>query len=97
MRVDTRGTGIQPVVKVTACKRAPDDCWIFDDSSPASGRFDAPTTTFAAARGNPYEVGGQINQPDLTQAEPNVFLVDQILEARQEKRQIEIRHAVIRI
>eukprot|EP00965_Chrysotila_dentata_P156598 5174433-Pleurochrysis_carterae.AAC.1 len=25
LRVDTRGTGIQPVVKVTACKRAPDD------------------------------------------------------------------------
>eukprot|EP00965_Chrysotila_dentata_P014934 494052-Pleurochrysis_carterae.AAC.2 len=69
--VDTRGTGIQAVVKVTACKRAPDDWWIFDDSSPASGRFDAPATIFAAVRGNPYEVGGQINQPDLTQGEPN--------------------------
>eukprot|EP00965_Chrysotila_dentata_P261432 6214252-Pleurochrysis_carterae.AAC.2 len=28
LRVDTRGTGIQPVVKVTACKRAPDDWWV---------------------------------------------------------------------
>eukprot|EP00965_Chrysotila_dentata_P257848 6213024-Pleurochrysis_carterae.AAC.5 len=82
--VDTRGTGIQPVVKVTA-KRAPDDWWIFDDSSPASARFDSPATTLAAARGNPYEVGSQINQPDLTQGEPNVFLVNQILEARREK------------
>eukprot|EP00965_Chrysotila_dentata_P074409 2457451-Pleurochrysis_carterae.AAC.1 len=35
LRVDTRGTGIQPVVKVTACKRAPDSWWISDDSSPA--------------------------------------------------------------
>eukprot|EP00965_Chrysotila_dentata_P076356 2521808-Pleurochrysis_carterae.AAC.1 len=25
LRVDTRGTSIQPFVKVTACKRAPDD------------------------------------------------------------------------
>eukprot|EP00965_Chrysotila_dentata_P159155 5257608-Pleurochrysis_carterae.AAC.1 len=57
LRVDTRGTGIQPVAKVTACKRAPDDWWIFDDSSPASGRFDSPATSLAAARGNPYEVG----------------------------------------
>eukprot|EP00965_Chrysotila_dentata_P034004 1132434-Pleurochrysis_carterae.AAC.1 len=85
LRVDSQGTGIQPVVKVTACKRAPDDWEVFDDSSPASGRFDAPATTFVAARGNPYEVGGQINQPDLTQGEPNVFLVIQILEARREK------------
>eukprot|EP00965_Chrysotila_dentata_P116168 3840644-Pleurochrysis_carterae.AAC.4 len=37
LRVDTRGTGVQPFVKVTACKRAPDDWWTFDDSSPASG------------------------------------------------------------
>eukprot|EP00965_Chrysotila_dentata_P160015 5284151-Pleurochrysis_carterae.AAC.1 len=44
-----------PVVKVTAYKRAPDDWWIFDDSSPASGRFDSPATSLAAARGNPYE------------------------------------------
>eukprot|EP00965_Chrysotila_dentata_P034861 1160645-Pleurochrysis_carterae.AAC.1 len=85
LRVDTRGTGIQPVVNVTACKRAPDDWWIFDYSSPASGRFDSPATNLAAARGNPYEVGGQINQLDLTQGEPNVFLVNQILEARREK------------
>eukprot|EP00965_Chrysotila_dentata_P116828 3861436-Pleurochrysis_carterae.AAC.1 len=85
LRVDTRGTGVQPVVKVTACKRAPDDWWLFDDSPPASGRFDALATTFAAARGNPYEDGGQINQPDLTQGEPNVFLVNQILEARRDK------------
>eukprot|EP00965_Chrysotila_dentata_P060738 2012630-Pleurochrysis_carterae.AAC.1 len=68
-------------LEVTACKRAPDDWWIFDDSSPASGRFDLPATTFAAARGNPYEVRGQINQPDPTQGEPNVFLVNHILEA----------------
>eukprot|EP00965_Chrysotila_dentata_P119269 3942637-Pleurochrysis_carterae.AAC.1 len=48
-------------------------------------RFDSPATSLATARGNPYEVGGQINQPDLTQGEPNVFLVNQILEARREK------------
>eukprot|EP00965_Chrysotila_dentata_P162662 5371166-Pleurochrysis_carterae.AAC.1 len=70
---------------MTASKRAPDDWWIFDDSSPASRRFDSPATSLAAARGNPYEVGGQINRPDLTQEEPNVFLVNQILEARREK------------
>eukprot|EP00965_Chrysotila_dentata_P123258 4073940-Pleurochrysis_carterae.AAC.1 len=73
-------TGIQPAVKVTACKRAPDDWWTFDDLSSAFGRFDKPATTLAAARGNPYEVGGQINQPDLTQGKPNVFLVNQILD-----------------
>eukprot|EP00965_Chrysotila_dentata_P243877 6205656-Pleurochrysis_carterae.AAC.1 len=64
---------------------APDDWWIFDDSSPASGRFDTPVTTLAAARSNPYEVGGQIDQPDLTQGEPNAFLVNQMLEARRQK------------
>eukprot|EP00965_Chrysotila_dentata_P110564 3653000-Pleurochrysis_carterae.AAC.1 len=77
-------TGIQRVVKVTTCERAPDDSWIFDDSSPASGRHVALATTFAAARGSPYEVGGQINQPDLMQGQPNVFLVNQSLEACRE-------------
>eukprot|EP00965_Chrysotila_dentata_P175373 5788482-Pleurochrysis_carterae.AAC.1 len=48
--VDTRGTGIQPVVKVTSCKRAPEDWWLFDDSSLASGTFAAPATTVAMAR-----------------------------------------------
>eukprot|EP00965_Chrysotila_dentata_P152555 5041370-Pleurochrysis_carterae.AAC.1 len=33
LRMDTRGTGIQPVVEETSCKRAPEDWWIFDDSS----------------------------------------------------------------
>eukprot|EP00965_Chrysotila_dentata_P256767 6212658-Pleurochrysis_carterae.AAC.1 len=28
LRVDTRGTGIQPVVKVTSFKRDPEDWWI---------------------------------------------------------------------
>eukprot|EP00965_Chrysotila_dentata_P119728 3958401-Pleurochrysis_carterae.AAC.1 len=75
LRVDARGVGIQPVVKVTACTRALGNCWLFDDSSPAAGRFKTPATILAGACGNPYEVGGQINQPNLTQ----------ILEARPEK------------
>eukprot|EP00965_Chrysotila_dentata_P067579 2236645-Pleurochrysis_carterae.AAC.1 len=66
LRVDTRGTGIQPVVKVTSCKWAPEDWWIFDDSSLTSGTFAAPATTLAMARGNPYELGGQITQPELS-------------------------------
>eukprot|EP00965_Chrysotila_dentata_P225389 6194720-Pleurochrysis_carterae.AAC.6 len=87
LRVDTRGTGIQPIFKATACKRAPDDWWYaIIHHPPASGRFDRPATTLAAARGNPYEVGAQINQPDLTQGEPNVFLVNQLLEARRERK-----------
>eukprot|EP00965_Chrysotila_dentata_P172168 5681484-Pleurochrysis_carterae.AAC.2 len=48
------------VLEVTGYKRVPDDWWIFDDSPTASGRFDAPATTFAAHRGNPYEVGGGV-------------------------------------
>eukprot|EP00965_Chrysotila_dentata_P137114 4535083-Pleurochrysis_carterae.AAC.4 len=84
--VDTRGTDTQPVIKVTACKRPPDTWWAFYDSSPASGRLDMPATTLVAARGSPCEVDGQINQSDLTQEEPNMFLADQILEARREKR-----------
>eukprot|EP00965_Chrysotila_dentata_P080585 2659135-Pleurochrysis_carterae.AAC.1 len=49
LRVDTRGTGIQPVVKVTSCKRTPEDWWIFDHSSLTSGTFAAPATTVAMA------------------------------------------------
>eukprot|EP00965_Chrysotila_dentata_P134690 4455241-Pleurochrysis_carterae.AAC.1 len=34
------------------------------------------------ARGNPYELGGQITQPELSRGDAPVFLVNQILEAR---------------
>eukprot|EP00965_Chrysotila_dentata_P024817 822706-Pleurochrysis_carterae.AAC.1 len=34
------------------------------------------------ARGNPYELGGQITQPELSRGAAPVFLVNQILEAR---------------
>eukprot|EP00965_Chrysotila_dentata_P196954 6177909-Pleurochrysis_carterae.AAC.5 len=47
------------------CKRAPEDWWIFDDSSLTSGTFAAPATALALARGKPYELGGQITQPDF--------------------------------
>eukprot|EP00965_Chrysotila_dentata_P160653 5304905-Pleurochrysis_carterae.AAC.1 len=81
LRVDTRRTGIQPVtVKVTSCKRALEDWWIFDDSSLTSGTFAAPATTVAMARGNPYELGAQITQPELSRGDAPVFLVNQILE-----------------
>eukprot|EP00965_Chrysotila_dentata_P083448 2752630-Pleurochrysis_carterae.AAC.1 len=69
LRVDTRGTGIQSVVKVTSCKRAPEDWWLLDDSSVTSGTFAAPATTVAMARGNPYELGGQITQPELSRGD----------------------------
>eukprot|EP00965_Chrysotila_dentata_P128707 4254735-Pleurochrysis_carterae.AAC.1 len=82
LRVDTRGTGIQPVLKVTSCKRAPKDWWIFGDASLTSGTFAVPATTVAMARGNPYELGGQITQPDLLRGDAPVFLVNQILEAQ---------------
>eukprot|EP00965_Chrysotila_dentata_P236190 6201173-Pleurochrysis_carterae.AAC.2 len=82
LRVDTRNTGIQPVVKVTSSKRAPEDWWIFDDSSLTSGTFAAPATTVAMARGKPYEFGGQITQPELSRGDVPVFLVNQILEAQ---------------
>eukprot|EP00965_Chrysotila_dentata_P012152 398487-Pleurochrysis_carterae.AAC.1 len=36
LRVYTRGMGIQPVMKVTSCNRAPEDWWTFDDSSMTS-------------------------------------------------------------
>eukprot|EP00965_Chrysotila_dentata_P023824 789320-Pleurochrysis_carterae.AAC.1 len=53
LRVDTRGTGIQSVVQVTSCKRAPEDRWLFDDSSSTSATFAAPATTMAMARETP--------------------------------------------
>eukprot|EP00965_Chrysotila_dentata_P165274 5457559-Pleurochrysis_carterae.AAC.1 len=37
LRVDTRGTGIQPVVKMTSCARALKDSRIFDDLSLNAG------------------------------------------------------------
>eukprot|EP00965_Chrysotila_dentata_P133278 4406777-Pleurochrysis_carterae.AAC.1 len=81
--LDTRdGTGIQPVVKVTSCKRAPEDWWIFDDSSQTSGTFAAPATTVAMACGNPCELGGQITQPELSRRNAPVCLVNQMLEAQ---------------
>eukprot|EP00965_Chrysotila_dentata_P153089 5059072-Pleurochrysis_carterae.AAC.1 len=61
LRVDTRGTGIQPVMKVTSCKRAPEDWWIFDDSSLTSGTFAAPATTVAMARGCDSVVRGMLD------------------------------------
>eukprot|EP00965_Chrysotila_dentata_P067197 2224273-Pleurochrysis_carterae.AAC.1 len=69
LRVDTRSAGIQPIVKMTSCKRAPEDWWIFDESSLTSGTFAAPATTVAVARGNPYELGGQIRQPELSRGD----------------------------
>eukprot|EP00965_Chrysotila_dentata_P146874 4849224-Pleurochrysis_carterae.AAC.1 len=34
------------------------------------------------ARGNPYELGGQITQPELLRGDAPVFLVNQIFEAQ---------------
>eukprot|EP00965_Chrysotila_dentata_P010188 331057-Pleurochrysis_carterae.AAC.1 len=34
------------------------------------------------ARGNPYELAGQITQPELSRGDAPVFLVNQILEAQ---------------
>eukprot|EP00965_Chrysotila_dentata_P091460 3019953-Pleurochrysis_carterae.AAC.3 len=48
LHLDTRGTGIQPVLK------------IFDDSSLTSGTFAALATTVAMACGNPHELSGKI-------------------------------------
>eukprot|EP00965_Chrysotila_dentata_P199954 6179688-Pleurochrysis_carterae.AAC.1 len=77
--VDTRGTNFLLNVKLTACKREPDDWWIFDDSSPAPGKFDSPSTTLEAARSDSDGDGGQNSQPDLSQGENNVFFVNKIL------------------
>eukprot|EP00965_Chrysotila_dentata_P100016 3304876-Pleurochrysis_carterae.AAC.1 len=71
--VDTRGTGIQPVVKVTSCKRAPEEWWIFDDSSLTFGALAAPATTVAMARRVPYVLGGQIKQPELSRGDAPVL------------------------
>eukprot|EP00965_Chrysotila_dentata_P186115 6144501-Pleurochrysis_carterae.AAC.1 len=82
LRVDARGTGIQPVVKVTSCKHAPGGQWIFNGSSLTSGTFAAPATTVAMALGNSYELGGQITQPELLRGDASIFLVNKILEAQ---------------
>eukprot|EP00965_Chrysotila_dentata_P076037 2512529-Pleurochrysis_carterae.AAC.1 len=57
LRVDTRGAGIQPVMKVTFCKRASEDWCICDDTSLVSGTFAASATNAAMARCDPYELG----------------------------------------
>eukprot|EP00965_Chrysotila_dentata_P092636 3056989-Pleurochrysis_carterae.AAC.1 len=55
---------------------------LFSSFSFTSGTFAAPGTTVAMARGNPYELGGQITQPELSRGKAPVFLDNQILEAQ---------------
>eukprot|EP00965_Chrysotila_dentata_P250688 6209599-Pleurochrysis_carterae.AAC.1 len=48
--------------------------------------FAAPATAVAMARGNPYELGGQIPQPELSRGDAPVSLVNQILEAQRRNK-----------
>ena len=69
------------------CVKAPDSYWIFDDGSPRSGVSDGLPPSLVVARGNPNEAGGRpMLEDDVDDADPNVFVVDCILEARFQRR-----------
>jgi hypothetical protein len=101
VRIDTRRTGICDVVSLRHCVKAPDSFWIFDDGSPRSGVTDGLPPTMAIARGDPAEVGGQVDSDDghdvdsdddpesatpaSSTAHRRVYIVDNVLEARQRK------------
>ena len=87
VRIDPRNTGISDVVALRHCVKAPDSYWIFDDGSPRSGVSDGLPPSLVVARGNPNEAGGRpVHEDGADNADPDVFVVDCILEARFQRR-----------
>ena len=90
LELDIRNLNIHPVVSVRQCKRAPEEWYLFNDGSLASGRYDGPLT-LPAARGNPHEIGGRQRgqepeeEPDSHQ-DSCIYPVEWILEAFHSKR-----------
>ena len=105
VQIDPRNTGICDMVSLRHCVKAPDSFWIFDDGHPRSGVTNGLPPTMAIARGDPNEVGGQIDPnerfdaPDSDSDEDapsvsrpdhrRVYIVDRILEARKRRQQWE--------
>ena len=79
IEIDTRATGMRPVVSLRHCVKAPQTWWIFDDASPGAGQSSGPTTV-ASARG---EVGTQHSDDiDASMRLGRVYEVDRVAEAK---------------
>ena len=61
LQLDPRNTGIKSTVSIRLCKKAPPEWAVFDDGSVSAGRFENPTATVKGMRGNPFEVGGKLD------------------------------------
>ena len=91
LRIDTRGTGISPVVSARLVRRAQDCMWVFDDGSPASGvtpwAADIMPTTIQV-HGNPLEAGGRLRDPatdvDVDPREA-LYVPQEVIQARRSK------------
>eukprot|EP00965_Chrysotila_dentata_P129688 4287722-Pleurochrysis_carterae.AAC.1 len=42
VQINPAGTGTQPYVSMRLCKKVPQDWWVLDDNSTATGRLDHP-------------------------------------------------------
>ena len=83
IEIDTRKTGMRPVISVRHAEKVPDDWWIFDDGSGASGQSEAFTTLADSWGKTKRQVSEDMDQSLKTS---RVYEVEEVTQASKRKK-----------